>query len=59
MSQYTPMPNAINYPEINKTVSKRYYETLVNYATELGIKNAFIQDGTSVGESFIPDFYNK
>ncbi len=59
MSQYTPMPNAINYPEINKTVSKKYYETLVSYAFELGIKNAFIQDGASVGESFIPDFYNK
>lgn len=59
MSQYTPMPNAKNYPEINKTVSKKYYETLVNYAAELGIKNAFVQDGTSVGESFIPDFYNE
>ena len=59
MSQYTPMPNAKNYPEINKTVSKKYYETLVNYAEDLGIKNAFVQDGDSVGESFIPDFYNE
>ena len=59
MSQYTPMPNAINYPEINRTVPKEYYQTLVNYATELGIKNAFVQDGDSVGESFIPDFYNE
>ena len=59
MSQYTPMPNAKNYPEINKTVSKKYYETLVNYASEIGIKNAFVQDGTSVGEGFIPDFYNE
>ncbi len=59
MSQYTPMPNAKNYPEINKIVSKKYYETLVNCAVELGIKNAFIQNGTSVGESFIPDFYNE
>ena len=59
MSQYTPMPNAVNYPEINKTVSKKYYETLINYATELGIINAFVQDEESVGESFIPDFYNE
>ncbi len=56
MSQYTPMPNVKDYPEINKTVSKKYYETLVIYAAEIGIKNAFVQDGTSVGESFIPDF---
>ncbi len=59
MSQYTPMPNVKNYPEIDKTVSKKYYETLVNYAAELGIKNAFVQDGESVGESFIPDFCNE
>lgn len=59
MSQYTPMPNVKNYPEINKTVSKKYYDTLVNYAADIGIKNAYVQDGESVGESFIPDFYNE
>lgn len=59
MSQYTPMPNAINYPEINRTVPKEYYNSLVDYAVELGIKNAFIQGEDAVGESFIPDFYNE
>lgn len=58
MSQYTPMENVKKYPEIYRTVDKRYYDTLVNYAAEIGIKNAYIQDGESVGESFIPDFYN-
>ena len=58
MSQYTPMENVKNYPEINKTVGKKYYDTLINYATLIGIKNAYIQDGGSVGESFIPDFYD-
>lgn len=56
MSQYTPMPNVCNYPELNRKVDKKYYDTLVNYASELGIENAFIQSGDSVGESFIPDF---
>lgn len=59
MSQYTPMPNAINYPEINRTVPKEYYNSLIDYAIELGIKNAFIQGEDAVGESFIPDFYNE
>ncbi len=59
MSQYTPMPNAINYPEINRTVPKQYYNSLVDYASGLGIKNAFIQGEDSIGESFIPDFYNE
>ncbi len=59
MSQYTPMPNVTNYPEINKTVSKKYYDALINYAMSIGIKNAYIQDGESVGESFIPSFYKE
>lgn len=59
MSQYTPMPNVKNYPEINKTVSKKYYDALVNYAVSIGIENAYIQDGESAGESFIPSFYKE
>ncbi len=57
MSQYTPMPNVTDYPEINKRVSKEYYDSLVDYASKIGITNAYIQDGTSAKESFIPDFY--
>lgn len=57
MSQYTPMPNVIDYPEINKRVSKEYYDSLVDYASKIGITNAYIQDGASAKESFIPDFY--
>lgn len=59
MSQYTPMPNVKNYPEINRAVPKEYYSSLIDYAAELGIKNAFIQGEDAVGESFIPDFYNE
>ncbi|MDY3929465.1 MAG: radical SAM protein [Clostridia bacterium] len=58
MSQYTPMPQIKGkYPEIDKTVSKRYYDALVNYAAQIGIVNAFVQEDGAVGESFIPDFY--
>lgn len=59
MSQYTPMPNVKDYPEINRAVPKEYYNLLVDYASGLGIKNAFIQGEDAVGESFIPDFYNE
>ena len=44
MSQFTPIALK-DYPEINRTVTKREYERLVNYALEIGITNAFIQDG--------------
>ncbi len=56
MSQYTPMPQAAKYGELSECVSERYYESLVNYAAEKGIVNAFTQSGDSVGESFIPPF---
>ena len=44
MSQFTPIALE-DYPEINRTVTKREYERLVNYALEIGITNAFIQEG--------------
>ncbi|QFJ55452.1 radical SAM protein [Pseudobutyrivibrio xylanivorans] len=57
MSQYTPMPHiAEKYPEINRRVTKREYESVVNYALDLGVTNAFIQDRKVAQESFIPDF---
>ena len=55
MSQFTPI--ALNdYPEINRTVTKREYERLVDYALKIGITNAFIQEGDVAKDSFIPAF---
>lgn len=55
MSQFTPI-ELKDYPEINRTVTKREYERLVNYALEIGIMNAFIQEGDVAKDSFIPAF---
>ena len=57
MSQYTPgvhIPD--KYPELKRRVSRAEYERLTDYAIKLGIKNAFIQDISSAGSSFIPEF---
>lgn len=60
MSQYTPMPHiAEKYPELNRRVTKREYEAVVDYALDLGIENAFIQDRKVAKESFIPKFGNE
>ncbi|SDH34907.1 putative pyruvate formate lyase activating enzyme [Pseudobutyrivibrio sp. 49] len=60
MSQYTPMPHiAEKYPELNRRVTKREYEAVVDYALNLGIENAFIQDRKVAKESFIPKFGNE
>lgn len=55
MSQFTPIALK-DYPEINRTVPRREYERLVDYALEIGITNAFIQEGDVAKDSFIPAF---
>ena len=55
MSQFTPIALE-DYPEINRTVTRREYERLVDYALEIGITNAFIQEGDVAKGSFIPAF---
>lgn len=55
MSQFTPIALK-DYPEINRTVTRREYERLVDYALEIGITNAFMQEGDVAKDSFIPAF---
>ena len=56
MNQYTPLPQVKHIPELNRKVTEREYEKLVDYAIELGVEHAFIQEGETAKESFIPDF---
>lgn len=55
MSQFTPI-ELKDYPEINRTVTRREYERLIDYAIKIGITNAFIQEGNVAKDSFIPAF---
>lgn len=55
MNQYT-VTRKLPYPELNQTVSDIEYDDLINYALDLGITNAFIQEGGTASESFIPNF---
>ena len=56
MNQYTPMFNAKKYPEINKPLNEKHYETLIDYAASIGVKNGFIQDTGSNTTEFVPSF---
>lgn len=56
MNQYVPMFNACKYPEINKPLNPKHYDSLVNYAAELGVKNGFIQEEGSNTDKYTPDF---
>ena len=56
MNQFTPLSNLEKYSELNRRITDEEYETLVDYAIEIGIENGFIQEGDTAEESFIPAF---
>lgn len=70
MNQYTPMVQLTSHsgnqkeleeaarqePQLMRKVTTREYEQVVDYALQLGITKAFIQEGDVAKESFIPDF---
>lgn len=56
MNQYTPMCSDPHFPELSRTVSDEEYNEAIDFACELGIENAFVQEGGTVDESFIPPF---
>ena len=53
MNQYTPIREC-KYSELNNRVEDIVYEDVIDYAWNIGVRNAFIQDGESQSESFIP-----
>ena len=55
MSQYSPQHKACNYPEINRTLTEKEYDEIMDYALELGLKNAFVQEIESQTQC-LPDF---
>ena len=56
MNQYTPLSQVKEIEPLNRKVTKREYDRLVEYAMSMGIENAFIQEGDVASESFIPEF---
>lgn len=56
MNQYTPLSQVESHPKLGRHVTGREYDRLLDYAIELGIEQAFIQEGGTAKESFIPEF---
>ena len=56
MSQYTPCGKACEYPTINRRLSEREYDLVLDYAEKLDFENGFIQEIESSSKDFIPDF---
>lgn len=56
MAQYTPCGDLSEFPEINRKITKREYEKVVNYAFDNSFDKLFIQELSSADKSFIPKF---
>ncbi|MBR4152425.1 MAG: radical SAM protein [Selenomonadaceae bacterium] len=56
MNQYTPIFRADEFKKISRPLTTFEYDSVVEHATELGIKNCFIQIGKTADKNFIPNF---
>ncbi len=56
MNQFTPNDALTSFPEINRKVTSAEYDSLIDYAAEIGVTNGFMQVGETATESFIPQF---
>lgn len=56
MNQYTPVNPSDTFSFLNDKVSDKEYDDIINFALDLGVKNAYIQEGETQDESFIPPF---
>lgn len=56
MNQYTPVFHQEKYSELNRKVTAREYQKVLDAAMEMGVENGFFQEGETAKESFIPAF---
>lgn len=56
MAQYVPFGKACEYTEINRKITKREYEKVLDYIMDSSFENIFIQELSSGDEKYIPDF---
>lgn len=56
MSQYLPLYKASDMPIINRKITEREYDKVVNYILDSGYENCYIQELSSAKKDFIPNF---
>ncbi len=55
MSQYTPVTKC-GFDNLERKLSDKEYDNIIDFCINLGIEDAYIQEGEASLESFIPDF---
>lgn len=56
MAQYVPCGDLADCQELNRKITKREYDKVVDYALSLNLEKIFIQELSSADEKFIPPF---
>ena len=56
MNQYTPLYRAAEFKKISRPLTTFEYQSVVDHAAELGVKNCFVQTGKTADTKFIPNF---
>ncbi len=56
MSQYVPFGKAVEMPTINRKITKREYEKVIDYISGFDFKNVFVQERNSADTEYIPNF---
>lgn len=56
MSQYLPLHKANDMPKINRKITQREYDKVVDYIAFTGFENCYIQDIKSADKDYIPNF---
>ena len=55
MNQYTPL-RKLEVDNLNRKLTDKEYDEVIDYAYDIGVRNAFIQEGETQSDSFIPIF---
>ena len=56
MNQYTPIFKSAQYKKLNRRLTTFEYDSVINFALELGVKNCYMQIGKTASENFVPNF---
>lgn len=60
MAQYTPMylteKPSDSYSELQRHITKKEYESLIDYFFDIGLENGFVQELTSASSKYTPSF---
>ena len=59
MAQYTPYGEIENFTELQRPITKREYNKVLNYVEILGLTDIYLQEQSASNTNFIPNFTQK